>query len=579
MKVTVGVNVGHDAGVAVLDYTESREGKLTVYEAERFSKVKHQALFPINTIRPIILENKGVVNLSKDNFAICCYAVGPKKKENDFIKFRNYTELLNSLNAQNFSILTNPEITELSHHLCHAYSALFFSPFEKSIIIVADGIGSNGDAYNSCINDNENDDPKHSSANEKNFESVSIYLQDGGTLKLIDKVWGIYRPWLNKEVFLNDGLGSYFAAASNYIFGSWAEAGKVMGLSAYSNAQEVPEDIVKYLEEEFQKPRELFKGKEAFDNQPKENFDRSATISKRLQLYFEDYLINLSKDLAQKNPEYRNIIFAGGCALNCLTTTKLVNLNVFDSVYVPPCPNDEGISIGAAFYKALKLGYAKFEPKNIDAPIAYLGSRTIETELQDEKRINEVFKEFEIEYCLDPTLKAASLIAEGEVIAWFQGRSECGPRALGNRSILSLPSIPERKKFLNDHIKFRESFRPYGCSVTFEDTHRYFEAPQSYHMPFMSFAPKIRTEFKDQLQAVTHLDGTCRIQTVTKNQNERYYNLIKEVEKLTGHPLLLNTSLNVMGQPILENLKDAHLFLSTSNTRHLFVGNYYIRKR
>jgi len=290
-------------------------------------------------------------------------------------------------------------------------------------------------------------------------------------------------------------------------------------------------------------------------------------------------LLDLSKSLAEKYPDYKNIIFAGGCALNCLTTTKLVNLEIYNQVFVPPCPNDEGISIGAAYYKALKLGYTKFKPYNIDAPIAYLGSRSIENELQDHERIHELFQDFEIKYFEDPTIEAANLIANGEVVAWFQGRSECGPRALGNRSILSLPGISDRKKFLNDQIKFRESFRPYGCSVTLEDAHRYFECPENYHMPFMSFAPKIRSEFKTELQAVTHLDNTCRIQTVTKNQNELYYKLIKHVEKLVGHPLLLNTSLNVMGQPILENLKDAHLFLTTSNTKHLFLGNYYIYKK
>lgn len=576
MSITVGVNVGHDAGIAVLDYSDSNQEQLSVYEAERFSKVKHQCLFPVNTLRTAILEKEQITTLSPDNFATCCYSVGASEKENSLLGHGDYTQLLAGLGVPQFSIITNPHMTELSHHLCHAYSALYFSPFEESIIVVADGIGSHGDAYKKCLNDSKQE--AASQVGKKDFESVSVYLQKGSELKLIKKIWGKYNEHLYKDVFLNDGLGSYFAAAANYLFGSWAEAGKVMGLSAYGDDIAKPESIIEYLKGELSKPRTLYKGKKAFDGQPEESFKRSATISKVLQRYFEDYVLDLVTKLKSEHPKIKDIIMTGGCALNCLTTSKIVDSNLFDQVFVPPCPNDEGISIGAAYFKALEKGYTKFTPRNIDAPGAYLGSRSIEDLLKNEAQVMKALGSYNIEKINDSSKKAAELICQGEVIAWFQGRSECGPRALGNRSILSLPGIKGRKQFINDHIKFRESFRPYGCSVTLEDSHRYFKCPQNYHMPYMSFAPYIKMEMKDFLSEVTHIDNTCRIQTISLNQNEKYYRLIKHIENIQGHPLVLNTSLNIMGQPILETLSDANQFFKTSEIRYMFVGDYLITK-
>tara|TARA_R110000868_G_scaffold129349_6_gene338045 strand:+ start:4107 stop:5837 length:1731 start_codon:yes stop_codon:yes gene_type:complete len=576
VKITVGVNVGHDAGVAVLDYSNDPNGRLTVYEAERFSKVKHQMLFPVNTIKSVILENRDVTSLSSEHFATCCYSVGASERETENLVYGNYTNILNGLGATQFSILTNTKMTELSHHLCHAYSALYFAPFNKSIVIVADGIGSHGDAYKKCINDSDQESAKD--LGKRDYEAISIYLQDGGKLTLIEKIWGKYNDYLSEGVFLNNGLGSYFAGAANYIFGSWAEAGKVMGLSAYGDEIPQPDSIEKYLIDEFSNPRKLYKGKELFDGQPKEDFKRSATVSRTLQTYFENYVLEIVKNVQKKYPDYKNLLLTGGCALNCLTNTKIVDLDIFDQVFVPPCPNDEGISIGAAYYKALEMGFVKFSPRDIEESAAYLGTRSIETALKDDKTIEKYFGSYKIEKLADPSIAAAQIICDGEVIAWFQGRSECGPRALGNRSILCLPGLVGKKKYLNDHIKFRESFRPYGCSVTIESAHKYFHCPKDYHMPYMSFAPKIKVEMRAHLSEVTHIDDTCRIQTVSKQQNPKYYNLIKNIETIQGHPLVLNTSLNIMGQPILETLADAADFFAKSEITKMVVGDYLISK-
>lgn len=577
MKISVGVNVGHDASIAVLNYENDARGNLVVYEAERFSKIKHQEYFPIQAIPQIMAEVKDVWKTPSHNFAICCNEIGTTVKESLFIQKKDYTQALKNLRAENFSKILNNNITDISHHLCHAYSALYFSPYEEAIIVVADGVGSNGDVYKESLNDYSADEQPEK-VTKKNFESISIYHQKNGSLTLIEKRWGEYLPYLQPDIFLNHGLGSYYTAAANYIFANWHEAGKVMGLSAFGENQCQDDKLFEYLESEFKKERNIYKGQKLFNEQPKNDFKRSADIAKTLQHYFEKQMISLVKKLKEDFPSIENLILTGGCALNCLTNSILVNNKIFKNIYIPPCPNDEGISLGAAYYKSLNSGFTKFTPYPIQDQNPFLGSQRIVTELENHNKIKEVFNDYEVSYQVDPTQRAAELICDGELIAWFQGRSECGPRALGNRSILGLPSKPGLKNYLNQYIKCREDFRPYGCSVTKEDAHRYFESPKNYEMPYMSFAPKVIEQQKHLLTQVTHLDNTCRIQTVSREQNLLYYQLIKKIEGISGHPLVLNTSLNIMGQPILESIKDAHAFFQSSKIKHLFLGNLYISK-
>lgn len=578
MKLTVGTNIGHDSGICVLDFNKTEDGELYVYESERYNKRKHDAVFPIATIKSLALNHKELGQLPPENFAINCYRFDSKEREEGFLKISDYRPLLKGLGLQNLSTLLNPAITEYSHHLCHAYSAAFFAPYSEAIIIVADGIGSSGKHYHKLANDNSDNIVDLTSLEPENFESVSIYLYKDQQIKLVEKVWGKFQDWIDDKLFLNRGLGSYYAAISNYIFGHWSYSGKIMGLSAFSSREHAPENIEEFFRKEFKTPYEVVKGKKAFDSQPKEKFQRAADLSKAMQLYFEKDLLSIIEKQKSKYPEIENLILAGGCALNCLTTAQIIDKGIYNNVYIPPCPNDEGISIGAAYLRAIELGHTKLKPRPIDSPLAYLGNPQIENTLNNESYIREQFSEYKITKLTRPALKAAQLISDGEVIAWFQGRSECGPRALGNRSILSLPGIKGRKDYINDHIKFRESFRPYGCSVLFESASKYFDCPENFHMPFMSFAPKVRAEFQELLTEVTHLDKTCRIQTVSEKQNPQYYELLKELKILTGHPLVLNTSLNIMGQPILENVKDAVAFFRESAVNHLIIGSFHISK-
>ena len=576
MTIVTGIHVGHDSSIATLDFTNNSTGDLTVYESERYTKIKHQAYFPLAALKFAFKDLPSLQKSSAKEIAISCHNHGAIELEKEINDQRNYESVLKLLRAEQFSSLNNPDIAVFTHHYCHAMSALFFSPFEESIIVVADGVGSTGKHFNQM--QRETDKSKFAPKEDHQHESISVYLQKNTTITLVDKVWSTPYKKIRENLYLASGLGNLYGSVGSYIFGSWRDSGKVMGLAAYAPQTSPPVSLYEYLDQKFLQEKHLYKGKKAFDEQPIESFNDSALLANITQNYFEEEFVALITKLKYQYPHIKNLIIAGGCALNCLTNTKLVNLKLFDQVFIPPCPNDEGISIGAAFSKALDLQVIKWQPKNINSLNPYLGSPSILKEIENEEEIKNHFQNYSVKKVVNPSLEAANLIAQGEVLAWFQGRSECGPRALGNRSLLSLPGIKGRKKYINDFIKNREAFRPYGCTVTLEDAHRYFHSPENYQMPFMSFAPLVREEMKEFLSEVTHADNTSRIQTISPTQNERYYLLIKELQKLTGHPLVLNTSLNIMGQPILETIKDAGEFFKTSKVNYMVVGNYLITK-
>jgi carbamoyltransferase len=164
-------------------------------------------------------------------------------------------------------------------------------------------------------------------------------------------------------------------------------------------------------------------------------------------------------------------------------------------------------------------------------------------------------------------------------VAWFQGRSESGPRALGNRSILARPDVTGLKDKLNKSIKFRESFRPYGCSVIQEKAHLYFDIDQNFNNPYMSFAIKVREEHKELLKEVSHIDGTSRMQTVKIGQNEKFYRLLERFGEKSGLPCLLNTSLNVMDEPIVETIQDVRRFMENTPTDYLVINDFLIKRK
>ena len=315
---------------------------------------------------------------------------------------------------------------------------------------------------------------------------------------------------------------------------------------------------------------------EGIINEPvseEENMKRRACIAYAGQRVLEDALIHAAKYLYEKT-KYKKLCIAGGVGLNSVANGRILKETNFDEIFIPPASGDNGTALGAALWGYYNI--LKYERNITDGLIlknAYLGR-----EYSDEE-ILEVIKNYpklKYEKSLDIAKHTAKLIAEGKIVGWFQGGSEYGPRALGHRSILVNPCIPDMKDYLNSRVKFRESFRPFAPSVLYEDQTKYFEIEQ--YTPYMLIVANVKKDKQQVIPAVTHIDGTARLQSVTKECNGIYYDLIHEFKEITGESVILNTSFNVKGEPIVETPKDAiECFLKT-NIDNLAIGSFILSK-
>ncbi len=460
--------------------------------------------------------------------------------------FPFYDHLIKN-NLDMFVSKFNKKIEYVPHHFAHAYAALALAPFERSIIVVMDGAGSE-------INPNE-------------YEECSVFLQDGV------KLTPVYQQTVNFDDNCANRIGGAYEKASEFIFNSSSASGKVMGLASYGTAQEYQSHL------SFQKNLNWdnsFKGKskkewEGLDH--KLFKDVAASVQKELERDY-DKIISIIKN---NYPQYENLILTGGCALNCTNNALIYYKKLFNKIFVPPFPGDESIGFGVAHYLKFKHRPESWEPVSFEKQSAYFGS--IESCSNESQIIKEFEKDkFQITQLNSTPKEIAEILKNKNIIAWFQGRSESGPRALGNRSILCHPEIENLKDHLNTKVKFRESFRPYGCSVLYEKSHLYFEVEDGFDNPYMSYAIKVREEYKNSLKEVSHVDGTSRMQTVRKGQNEVFYNLINEFGNITGLYCLLNTSLNVMDEPILETVSDARRFMENTAINYIVIDNFLIKR-
>jgi carbamoyltransferase len=472
-----------------------------------------------------------------------------------------FYDFLGKKKLNEFSRKFNSQIKFITHHEAHAYAALTMSPFEKSIIVVMDGAGNRAQEFDPLLRNNIDDE---------DLEECTVYLQNGPHLEVVLKRWikFVKNQSQGNHLFSN-GIGYFYEKASEYIFRSSTSAGKVMGLAPLGD----PETVANRLE--FQA---RLNWKNSFSGETKKEwedsihfksyFDLAATVQQELEKDYQSLLISLK----QKFPTYENIILTGGCALNCTNNARILESKVFNKIYVLPFPGDESISLGLACQMHYQANPQLWKPLGFEKQNAYLGpilscpNEVKLIQILETKNINFLFSEDIISHAL------ADLI-DGKIIGWFQGRSESGPRALGNRSILARPDRKGLKDYLNSGIKFRESFRPYGCSVTHENASKYFEVDSGFDNPYMSYALRVRSQYKEMLNEVSHTDGTSRMQTVRESQNPMFYQLISRFGKATNLYCLLNTSLNVMGEPIVETMEDAVDFFEKTNVDGMYIGN------
>jgi len=284
----------------------------------------------------------------------------------------------------------------------------------------------------------------------------------------------------------------------------------------------------------------------------------------------EEAVINLAKH-AKDITEDKNLCLTGGVALNSVANGRILKEKIFDNIYIYPAAGDDGASVGAALYSYYSKGNKRVFDKNNQSP--YLGYEANENEILHAIKKNNLKYEKSENIAKD----VAKLIAENKFVGWYQGRAEFGPRALGNRSIVVDPRKAKNKDLVNAKIKFREAFRPFAPSILEEYTQEYFET-NGVNSPYMILAFDVKKDKQKIIPAVTHVDGTARIQTVSKVQNERYWELINEFYKLTGVPVVLNTSFNRMGEPIVNTPEEAMSCLLASGLDAVALGNYLITK-
>jgi len=457
----------------------------------------------------------------------------------------------NDINANPMLNVEANEIPTLiiSHHAGHAISAFATSGFDEAAVLIVDGMGS---PTNDLSEDEQN---AVIGTGSVGCETNSIYHAEGTTLKALEKHMVEQGRWLNPPP---DGasmpgfgsLGGLFSAAAAQIFGNPMDAGKVMGLAPYGSPTIDPDEFFEIRDGRFvffDDVCKRFTRSERWPNDKRRNEDLACSVQNALEQALL-YLVGRVRELCPS----RNLVYAGGVALNSVANERIIRETDFDRFYVIPAAEDSGPAIGAAYHGLWHLTGTN-SPRELERDGFGKTYDASEVSAAIDRTPSVVTRQ-----TTDAVTIAADLLVEGKIIGWFTGPSELGPRALGQRSILCDPRQSDAKEILNARVKHREAFRPFAPVILLEEVENWFDVdgvdPRS---PFMLRVMSFREDKRDLVPAVMHVDGTGRVQTVTKAVNGAYYDLVKEFGERTGVPILLNTSMNVMGEPIVETPEDA----------------------
>ena len=463
------------------------------------------------------------------------------------------------------------KVVSISHHLAHAYSAFAVSPFDEGVVMIVDGVGS----YRSDVMEPF---PAADAATPLARESESYYKFSGTTLECLKKVWmEPDRGFLSDEFYNMPGLGALYSRASTYIFGDWNKCGELMGLAPYGRKEQVKHLLeltdgrlhVPHWTTDFRQPY-VMDSEGKWETSP--SMRHWEDLAWRVQDDTENVLLARARWLRETTGA-KNLVIAGGVALNCVANGRLAREAGFENVWIQPAAGDDGIAIGCACYGWLEILRQR---RSFVMDHSYVGRRYGDQDI--EKAIGKFLVRIQVtatrsdDICRD----TAKLLADQQVIGWFQGGSEFGPRALGNRSLLADPRKPEMKDILNSRVKHRQPFRPFAPIVLEERAKEVFEGEED--LPFMLIAKRVRPEWRDRIPAVVHVDGTARVQTVREQTNPVLYRLLKEFEALTGVPVLINTSFNVKGEPMVETPRDAVVCFLTTGIDHLVLHDTLVSK-
>jgi carbamoyltransferase len=538
-KFILGIQsyANHDSGACILKFKKNKKTEIIAISEERILRKKYPYTFPIHSIM-YCMKYFGIKNLNKIDLIV-----------SDWIREKKWLRSGPSYNYQSFDYIKEKlnfdkkKIIQISHHLAHAASTYYTSSFNSSAILIVDGNGSD-------------------------LETNSFFEGKGNKINFIE----------NYKFY---GIGTAYGAVTNNILnlGTGGE-GKTMGLAPYgkyNNKIKIPyelngiktnfkkfmlrlplSDVLNHINENFRPYpfRENIKASNKKNIMNRKYVDWAYMI----QNVSEKVMINLGKELYDKTKN-KNICLAGGVALNSVANEKLFQKNKFKDIFIFPACSDTGIPYGLVLWayhnKFKKKIRIKF--KNAFTGITYNLSSTLK-----------LLKENKIFYQETSFFEVAKLISEGKIIGNFFGGSEYGPRALGNRSILADPRKKHIRDYINKNIKHREIFRPFAPSILEEKSFDYFKIKKS---PYMLRVTNCR---KKTIPSALHVDNTARVQTVNSSDNPNFYKIIKEFYKLTGVPVLLNTSFNDAGEPLVESPLDAIITALKTNIDYLVLEKYLV---
>jgi len=567
MSIILGINKDHSDSSACLLI----EGKLigAVAEERLGERIKHDSSFPKNAIKWLIsisgikYSDIDIVALSNNIFSNLPYKfihsfdfsslnLLRKVKNRIFNKSSVQQELLklcleNNENKNNLKY----KIYKVEHHLAHIASAYYLSRFED----ITAGLSYDGSG-----------------------DSVSLMLAkcENTNIKVLERV------------YLPKSLGHFYSSICNFIgFDKFGEEYKVMGLSAYGTDKYSnyfdklisydeknclwQKNIFDYNSIDYKKNNIIKVKSNFFDGKKIEKFSQeSQDIAKSLQSAFEKTVLKIINRLYKKVPS-NNLVMAGGCAMNGLVNGRIFKESNFKNHFIQPASTDDGTALGAAYYCWHNLLNKK---ERFIMKHAFWGPSYSEDHiLKAIKEKNLIFKK--LNNIDELTKNAAKYIAEGNIVGWYQGRSEWGARALGNRSILANPAIKDMKNIINSKIKKRESFRPFAPSVLDEEVNRFFEC--NINSEFMNHIIKFKDEWREIFPSVCHVDSTARLQTVSKENNPLFYKLILELKRITGFGIILNTSFNE-NEPIVDTPEQALDCFLRTDMDILFLEKFVIQK-
>lgn len=532
-RTILGVSASHDAAACLM-----QNGRIAnAIQLERVTRTKHDGsgFLDDTSAADYCLHASMYSRSDVDVFAFNAQPLMPE-----------YTGLSQPVRMPAFNCFDpfDPRCLFVSHHLAHAAAAFYGSPFEEAVVVVADGSGgSTSGADDLAIDGPALRDYLMAPLQKRPEHHVfSVYVFTRSHYELLHRE---YARSFNTRCG-SSSIGETYAAVSQMLFRDWKEgSGKLMGLAPYGDAARVSDTLLRRGSDGMLHFDHAWK----LDYAPPENGDAFAfrDLAARVQADLETALLERTT-LAVERSGCRNLVFTGGIALNCVLNNRLRTESGAQAMFVLPASNDAGTAIGAAAIAEMRMtGTLPVTHRWHDS----LGYRYREI---DHDHAISIFADFLAVSSADSDAVAAR-IASGEVIGLFMGGAEFGPRALGNRSILADPRERRTWQHINANIKFREDFRPFAPVVIESRAHEFFELDEP--SPYMLRVVKVRPEYRHLLQAVTHVDGTARVQTLRKEDNPHLYMLLESFDALTGFPILLNTSLNRRGEPIIETPRQA----------------------